>query len=90
MSVHGVCFDEGLSGNCGLECRGFIDNDCSIPDEIAEHYIDEYREELLVYRLGELRLAVARSQNVVEFDEEEELRKMVSDGTAVEYFKGMF
>lgn len=44
MSVHGICFDEGQSGNCGLECRGFLDGECDIPQEIAEIY----KEELLI------------------------------------------
>ena len=38
MSIHGVCFDEGQSGNCGLECKGLADNECTIEDEILINY----------------------------------------------------
>lgn len=27
MSIHGLCFDEGMSGRCGIECRGLDDCD---------------------------------------------------------------
>ncbi len=36
MSVHGICHDEGMSGNCGWSCRGFEGGECEIPDEIVE------------------------------------------------------
>ena len=37
MSIHSVCFQEGQSGNCGTNCRGFIHGDCSITNEICDH-----------------------------------------------------
>jgi hypothetical protein len=36
MSVHGICHDEGMSGNCGFGCRGFQGGECEIPEEIVE------------------------------------------------------
>lgn len=41
VSIHGICYDEGQSGNCGLECRGFLGGDCPIPEEIAENILIE-------------------------------------------------
>ncbi|MCG7985082.1 MAG: hypothetical protein JAY90_20320 [Candidatus Thiodiazotropha lotti] len=75
-----------MSGNCGLECRGFLDRECGIPDEIIEGHIDDLQEELLIHKFGELRLAVARRQTKVDFDEHEQAIKMVLSGEAREYF----
>jgi len=36
MSIHGACFDNGQSGNCGFECSAFMEGDCEIQDEICE------------------------------------------------------
>lgn len=39
----GVCFDVGISGNCGVLCPAFVDGDCEEPQEfsraevLAEH-----------------------------------------------------
>jgi len=62
MSVHGVCFDEGQSGNCGLECRGFIGGECPIPDEIA----DIFRNELLAEYGDKFILGVIKAQTMVD------------------------
>lgn len=45
MSVHGVCFDEGMNGNCGLECRGFVEGECNIAMEIVEVCFDNVTED---------------------------------------------
>lgn len=85
MSIHGACFDEGQSGNCGIDCRVFLSGDCSIENEIVENCIDEVSEELLLKKFGKLRLAVLRAQNSFKFCEEDEIKKMILDGTALDY-----
>lgn len=45
MSIHGICFDEGMSGNCGLECRGFLDMECDIVDEVVEGCADSMTQD---------------------------------------------
>lgn len=75
MSIHGVCFDEGQSGRCGLECRGFLGGECDIADEIVEIS----KEGLLTEKFGELRLAILRSQTKYEFDEQTELNKILEE-----------
>ena len=67
-SIHGICFDEGQSGNCGYECRGFLNGDCDIPDEIIENCKSDF-EEVLIDEYGELRLAVMRAQTKIHFNE---------------------
>jgi hypothetical protein len=32
--MHGMCFNEGNSGNCGFNCRAFTSSDCQIADEM--------------------------------------------------------
>jgi len=51
MSIHGVCFDEGNSGNCGLYCEGHQSYECTIPDEILEHALEdgEDKDEILEF-----------------------------------------
>lgn len=29
MSTHGICFDNGNSGKCGVECEQFIEGGCA-------------------------------------------------------------
>jgi hypothetical protein len=45
VSIHSMCFDEGQSGNCGFECRAFLDGECSVADEMVENCFDELTEE---------------------------------------------
>lgn len=47
MSIHGICFDEGQAGNCGLECQGFLEGECPIPLEIAEIFKDDLLKEYI-------------------------------------------
>lgn len=75
MSIHGICFDEGQSGNCGIECRGFLNRECSIADEI----VDVFKEELLTERFGVLRLAILRKQSKIPFDEAAILKEIAKD-----------
>lgn len=44
-SVHGVCFDNGMSGNCNITCSQFRDGGCDISNEVIEVYT---KDELLV------------------------------------------
>lgn len=38
MSIHGICFDNGNSGRCGIECELFMDGECEEVNE--EHLLD--------------------------------------------------
>lgn len=37
MSIHGICFDNGQSGRCGLECELFLIGDCE--GDVSEEYL---------------------------------------------------
>lgn len=78
MSVHGVCFDEGQAGHCGLECRAHKYHECGIPDEIVEHILDSYtREDWVEFckeLLGVLRYHVLTNQSVFIVDAKEEAK----------------
>ena len=58
-SIHGLCFDEGQSGRCGIECEAFINGECDIPDEMADYC----REELLEKYGNKLLIAVCKAQS---------------------------
>lgn len=36
-SIHGICFDNGMSGNCNFECEDFINNECDVKDEMISN-----------------------------------------------------
>lgn len=36
MSIHGICFDNGQSGNCNADCGQFLCGECDVGPEIAE------------------------------------------------------
>lgn len=53
MSVHGTCFDNGMSGNCNETCQDFLDGLCNeganIIDELSDikiNYLYEDQEEM--------------------------------------------
>jgi len=76
VSIHGICFDEGQSGNCGIECRGFLNGECDVASELIENC----KEELLQKKFGgELGIAVIRAQTKYEFDEQAELDKIMEE-----------
>ena len=52
MSIHGICFDEGNSGNCGPECAAHDSYECKIPDEILQNMIAEDKLEPRTSRPG--------------------------------------
>jgi len=52
MSIHGICYDEGQSGNCGIECEGFQDGKCDIPDEILLGYMEMYPDLVILRESG--------------------------------------
>lgn len=41
VSIHGICFDNGMSGNCNHMCEQFLDGDCGVGDTIVENMLDE-------------------------------------------------
>jgi hypothetical protein len=36
MSVHGLCFDNGQSGNCNCDCGLFRGGECEAADDVIE------------------------------------------------------
>lgn len=60
MSIHGICFDEGQSGNCGCNCRGFLDGECDIPEEIAENCIKHDLNYHIRELLGDFRYEILK------------------------------
>ena len=65
-SIYGICYDEGQSGNCGIECRGLLEGECPIPDEIADIFHDDFLSEYG----DQFMLAVINAQ-----DDQEKIKK---------------
>ena len=57
MSIHGICHDEGMAGHCGLECRGFTNSECTMPEEVLENAGNNLDGELKEH-YGEIQLYV--------------------------------
>ena len=65
MSIHGICFDNGMSGRCGIECEAIIDCDEKlniIDDAILNGYtaedlldLDVFDNDKEIYESGLLR-----------------------------------
>lgn len=36
MSIHGICFDNGMSGRCSLDCEAFRDGECDSASEFRD------------------------------------------------------
>jgi len=34
MSMHGVCFNNGMSGNCNIECSDYLKGECGASSEM--------------------------------------------------------
>lgn len=53
MSVHGICFDNGMSGNCNEECENFLLGSCSegsnmidiMPIKMINDFYEEHENE---------------------------------------------
>jgi len=82
-SIHGICFDEGQSGNCGLECRGLLSNQCEIEDEMLEscsfneiYDTGEFIDYLIDKFIGEFRMQIFMQQTKIEFDINKHLENM--------------
>jgi len=39
-SVHGVCFDNGMCGNCDADCEQFLEGECEAAMEVAKALYD--------------------------------------------------
>lgn len=52
MSIHGICFDNGMAGRCNGDCESFLKGDCdegnnminSMSDDLIEHLYLEYQD----------------------------------------------
>ena len=57
MSIHGVCFDNGQSGNCNIKCEDFQNKKCEVYIEVidamntSEYSLDEINEAKELYNL---------------------------------------
>ena len=88
MSIHGICFDEGMSGRCGLDCRGFNDNECPDPEEILDnHTFNEiydhggFEDYLIEKFIPTLTLEIIRQQTKYDIDEYGYLAKLRLNNT---------
>ena len=88
MSIHGICFDEGQSGHCGIDCRGISLRECGITDEIAINALDWEIQNNIdavgVLILGAVRYNVMKAQTKFNIDIGGEIRKACAD---MDYFE---
>jgi len=77
MSVHGVCFDNGMSGKCDVECEQFTDGDCPEPDEVINGWMEyitaEEQDQYLLVLYNEVELWLLRGEG--KLTDKELLRK---------------
>jgi len=55
MSIHGICFDTGQSGNCGMDCEQFLDGDCECPGEFID-WLEVMTEEERQFQINDYDL----------------------------------
>lgn len=72
MSVHGLCFDNGMNGNCGEGCELLILGQCDIGDEIVEHIYHSMTQEEIDVELSlsyeEVKLFIMRGTGAKDLD----------------------
>lgn len=39
MSIHGICFDNGQSGNCNCDCEQFLEGGCAASSDIIDNAV---------------------------------------------------
>lgn len=51
MSTHGICFDNGMSGNCNSECEEYLAGNCDAHAEFVsdDMTVEEKREHYELY-----------------------------------------
>ncbi len=80
-SIHGVCFDNGMSGNCNEECSQFQSGGCEVGEEILaqwfEEMAEEVREEMLKEYYVDVELFVLRGKG--DLSDEELLKRVLID-----------
>ena len=54
VSIHGICFDNGMSGNCNHFCEQFLDGDCDVGDTIVENMLNESSPEVIEESIAEI------------------------------------
>ena len=57
MSIHGICYDNGQSGNCNVECELFRSGECQAADEVYcafEHNLSDEDKEIITELYGDL------------------------------------
>jgi len=62
---HGICFDNGMSGNCGLECEAFTNGDCDVAEELLDNN-DHQLDQLLIDEYGLITFKAMQHQGVDE------------------------
>ena len=88
VSIHGICFDEGQAGNCGVECKGLQGGECDIEDEMFEDIPDKelfdygLADEYLIEKyIGEFRLNILMAQTKFEFNLDDFLKIRIDNET---------
>lgn len=59
MSEHSVCFKNGMSGNCNMDCSQFEDGDC-------ENSVEIIKEGIAALSCKEMQLIIEIAYNEVE------------------------
>ena len=51
MSIHGVCFDNGMSGKCNTDCEQYLEGNCDAADEfdLSDGTVEEKYEHYELY-----------------------------------------
>lgn len=80
MSIHGECFDNGMSGNCGGRCDVLLRGDCKIGIEMLLDHSDSVDDSDL---LDDLRRRYGIDAEMVraheEYEEEKFLKKQMGE-----------
>jgi len=65
-SIHGICYDNGQSGDCNFECEDFINGKCDVKYEMIEEYPYEFLKEYLdPFMLGVLSKVSGKKQQLL-------------------------
>ena len=77
MSIHGICYDNGMSGNCNTDCELFGDGKCECPEDVMlpefERFMEEWpetlRNEFYTSHFGEVKLwALRYGEKLTDFE----------------------
>ncbi len=52
MSVYGICFDNGMSGKCNIECEEYLNGNCENKEEVYSNLPFEVKLDLILQNLS--------------------------------------